>query len=265
MRKKIVVTGAGRGIGATAARAFAALGASVFAIDVVAEALEGTVRGIRESGGQADAIVCDLASDEAVADLADRLPRDIDVLLNNAAAQQFGSGGVATLDLAQWRRSFDVNLLGHVRMVHALLPALRNAERGYIVNTASSLAIRPNAVVQHLMPYVASKGAIVSFTQALAFAMRDEGIDVSLFCPGLTTTRVDGSTKPNAMGWMKEVPVELTVPRTMDEAVDDLLAGMAERRFLISSDTGYADAICRLAANGLDPLSDFNDAIGAIN
>jgi 2-hydroxycyclohexanecarboxyl-CoA dehydrogenase len=255
--KIVVVTGAARGIGATAARRMAALGAELFVVDIAADAVNETAQSIRTQGGRAHGRVCDLGDDEMVERLAPLLPGKIDILLNNAAAQQFGAGGIAQLDLSNWRRSLEINLLGQVRMVHALLPALRRSGSGYIVNTASSLVIRPNAVARHLMPYVTSKGAILSFTQALAFAMHDEGIDVSLFCPGLTTTREDGSTKPNSMGWMSGVPKELTIPRTMDEAVDDLLEGMAARRFLISSDLGYTPAIVRLAEHGLDPRSDY--------
>ncbi len=258
-----IVTGAARGIGEVVAAQLAAAGGRVVLSDINAEGVEAAAARIREAGGDAVGMACDVGSDEDVTHFRDAVVERLgapDLLINNAAAQQFGSGGVDELDLSRWRASFEVNVLGDVRMVHAFLPAMRAAGRGHIVNTASSLAIRPNAVVQHLMPYVTSKGAVMTFTYALAFALKDTPLDVSLFCPGLTSTTPDGSAKPKAMGWMKDVPEELTRPGTMTDAAAALLDGLASGQFLISSDAGYAAAIVRFAQAGLDPLSDFNKA-----
>jgi NAD(P)-dependent dehydrogenase (short-subunit alcohol dehydrogenase family) len=116
-------------------------------------------------------------------------------------------------------------MLGNVRMIGALLPSMLERRSGYIVNTASTLVIRPNPVVRHLMPYVASKGAVLAWTYALRCAMKPHGIGVSLFCPGLTSTRGDDVTHPQRMGWFDWTPAELTVAESATECATRLLEG----------------------------------------
>lgn len=258
--KTILITGAARGIGMAVAERLGTAGARLFLADINADEVMAVAERIRAGGGDAAGFGCDIADEASIAALRDHVAGRqtlLDLLINNAAAQQFGPGGIEDLNLANWTKSFDINVLGCVRMVNCFLPMLRAAEAGHIVNTSSSLAIRPNAVVQHLMPYVTSKGALLTFTYALAHAMQAHGIGVSLFCPGLTSTREDQGTKPTDMGWMKGVPEELTRPGSMAEAARILTEGLERGQFLISSDPGYAEAIVRFAQHGLDPLSPF--------
>jgi len=138
-------------------------------------------------------------------------------------------------------------------MVEAFLPVMTEQGRGHIVNTASSLVIRPNPVVQHLMPYVTSKGAVLAWTYALACALKPRGIGVSLFCPGLTATRPDGLTYPQKMGWFDRTPENLSTPGSVADCAAALMQGLREDRFVISSEPDYAQALVAFAKAGLDP------------
>ena len=255
--KVVLVTGAARGIGAETARQFAAQGAHLVLADIDGAAAAELAGSLVGAGTQAAGVRCDITDPAEIARLRslvlERVGR-IDVLVNNAAAQQFGPGGIDTLDLERYRQSFEVNLLGAVRMVDAFLPTMLEQRQGYIVNTSSSLAIRPNPVVGHLMPYVASKGAVLTWTYALACAVRDRGIGVSLFCPGLTATRADAPTIPQRHGWFARTPEALATPGTLHDCAAALLDGLREERFLISSEPDYAKALLDFAGARLDPM-----------
>jgi NAD(P)-dependent dehydrogenase (short-subunit alcohol dehydrogenase family) len=255
--KVFLITGAARGIGAEVARQLAAQGAHLVLTDINAEAAMQVAHECTDAGAQALGAGCDITDPAAIAQLkAQALARfgRVDVLINNAAAQQFGPGDIDNIDLDRYRQSFEVNVLGAVRMVDAFLPEMHGRGQGYIVNTASSLAIRPNPVVQHMMPYVTSKGAMLTWSYALACALRPRGIGVSLFCPGLTATRPDGATVPQRHGWFARTPEALATPGTLQDCAAVLLDGLHNERFLISSEPDYAEALLGFAQAQLDPM-----------
>jgi len=257
----VAITGAARGIGFEVARRLAQAGAKVAISDINEAGALAAAAAIREAGGEALGTRCNLASDQEVDDWARATLEQFgraDLLINNAAAQHVGPGNIDHLDFDHYRESFEVNMLGNLRTVRAFLPGMLERGSGYIINTASSLIIRPNGVIKHLMPYVTSKGAVLSNTWALAYAMKDRGIKVSLFCPGLTSTQPKGGgTKPNANGWFDGVRPDLTLAGTMEFATDTLLAGIRDEPFLISSEPDYEASIIRFAQHGLDPLSNY--------
>lgn len=250
--KIVLITGAARGIGAEAARQFAEQGARLVLLDIDGDGAARTAAMLKDAMG----LRCDIGDAADIATVRDQVLERfgrVDILINNAAAQQFGPGTVHALDLERYRKSFEINVLGCVRMVEAYLPAMQARGAGTIVNTASSLAIRPNPVIQHLMPYVTSKGAVLTWTYALACAVRKLGIQVALFCPGLTTTNPDGLTVPQKNGWFDHTPPELATPGTVQDCAATLLRGLAAGRFLISSEPDADAALLQYAAAGLDP------------
>jgi 2-keto-3-deoxy-L-fuconate dehydrogenase len=176
---RAIVTGGGSGIGLATAHLLSARGATVACLDLDPGAATAPLVGI----------VADVAEDAvaaAVAEAADRLG-GIDIVVNNAGIG--AQGTVEDNEIDEWRRVFDVNVLGMVRVCRAALPYLRaSAGAGNhpaIVNTCS---IAATAGLPERALYSASKGAVYSLTLAMAADYVRAGIRVNCVNPGTADT-----------------------------------------------------------------------------
>ena len=184
--RKVLVTGAARGLGLAFATAIAEAGASVALADILHDTLAASVAALRERGLQVHGFPLDMAdpaSIEACAAAAVAQLGGLDGLVNNAAITNSGGKSSEQIEIAMWDKVMAVNVRGTWLMTNACLPALRASGSGAIVNLASDTPLwgAPN-----LMAYVASKGAIIGMTRSLA---REEGahnITVNAVAPGLT-------------------------------------------------------------------------------
>lgn len=184
--RKVLVTGAARGLGLAFATAIAEAGASVVLADILQDTLEASVAALRERGLQVHGLALDMADPASIAACANAAVArlgGLDGLVNNAAITNSGGKSSEQLDIPTWDRVMEVNVRGTWLMSNACLPALRASGSGAIVNLASDTPLwgAPN-----LMAYVASKGAIIGMTRSLA---REEGahnITVNAVAPGLT-------------------------------------------------------------------------------
>jgi NAD(P)-dependent dehydrogenase (short-subunit alcohol dehydrogenase family) len=175
--KRILITGAARGLGRAFAQAAIQAGARV----AIADALEDLGKETARSLG-ADFIFLDLASPQSVEACAQNFA-SLDGLVNNAAiATGIGGKGMEEIDIETWDRVMTVNVRGTWLLSKACLPALR-ASHGKIVNLASDTAMWG---APKLMHYVASKGAVIAMTRAMARELGGEGITVNAVAPGLT-------------------------------------------------------------------------------
>ena len=174
MALRALVTGGASGIGEATARLLAERGARVAVLDR-------DVSGVELPAFQAD-VTDDAAVRTAVAQAVRELG-GLDLLVNNAGIG--AQGTVEDNDDDEWRRVFDVNVLGMARVARAALPHLRASGRGAIVNTSSVAATAglPNRVL-----YSGTKGAILSMTLAMAADHVREGIRVNCVCPGTADT-----------------------------------------------------------------------------
>jgi NAD(P)-dependent dehydrogenase (short-subunit alcohol dehydrogenase family) len=166
---RAIVTGGGSGIGAATAELLRERGGSVAVLD--------------RSGGD---ILCDVTDADGVPQAVEEAARrlgGVDVLVNNAGIG--AQGTVEDNDDDEWRRVFDVNVLGMVRVARAALPFLRESVSAAIVNTCSVAATAglPNRAL-----YSASKGAVLALTLAMAADHVREGIRVNCVCPGTADT-----------------------------------------------------------------------------
>ena len=184
--KRVLVTGAARGLGAAFAEAACAAGARVVIADILGEIAEATVARLRSSGGDAGFVPLDLRESESIdacaAQAADVLG-GLDGLVNNGAiATGIGGKTMEEIDLDVWDQVMIVNVRGTWLMTRACLTALRAAGNGKVVNLASDTALWG---APRLMHYVASKGAVISMTRAMARELGPDGIAVNAIAPGL--------------------------------------------------------------------------------
>ena len=174
--RTVLVTGGARGLGRAFAQAAIAAGARVCIADVREDLGR---EAARQLGAQF--VGLDLASPPSIEACARRFPR-LDGLVHNAAVTDSGGRTLEELDLATWDRVMAVNARGPWLLTRACLPALR-AARGRIVHVASDTALWG---APRLLAYVASKGALIAMTRAMARELGPDGITVNAIAPGLT-------------------------------------------------------------------------------
>jgi NADP-dependent 3-hydroxy acid dehydrogenase YdfG len=174
-----VVTGASSGIGAATARRLAEAGFHVFLAARRAERIEALAA---ELGGTA--VPTDVTSEESVAALASAVGPRLDVLVNNAGGA-FGSTPVAEAVTEDWRRMYEVNVIGLMQVTRALLPALVASGAGAIVNvgsTAGRIAYEGGA------GYTAAKHGTQVVTETLRLELWDQPVRVMEIAPGMVKT-----------------------------------------------------------------------------
>lgn len=176
--KKVLITGGARGLGRAFAEAAIGAGARVAIADVLEDRGRETAKDIG-----ADFFAVDLSSPESIQNCARQLDA-LDGLVNNAAiATGIGGKTMEEIDLETWDRVMQVNVRGTWLMTRACLPLLRKSSSGKVVNLASDTALWG---APKLMHYVASKGAVIAMTRAMARELGASGITVNAVAPGLT-------------------------------------------------------------------------------
>lgn len=191
----VIITGAGQGIGRTFAKAFAMAGARV----VIAELNENKAAAVSEeimkAGGEAFAVTTDVADEASVKEMVEVVEDEynrIDVLINNAGI--FSTLEMRPFDqipLAEWEQVLRVNLTGPFLCARAVLPAMRRAKWGRIINIASGAVRlgRPN-----YLHYIASKAALGGMSLSMARELGADGITVNAILPGATFTEIERKT-----------------------------------------------------------------------
>lgn len=187
--KRVVVTGAAGGLGRAFAEGFARAGATVLVADINAAGCAETVALVAAAGGVAHAASVDVtnaASCTALAETAEKLLGGVDVLVNNAAIYAgLERRPLEDIDEAVWDRVMAVNVKGVWQMSRAMTPLMRAAGGGAIVNVSSATVFSGSPQWLH---YVASKGAVIAMSRAMARELGDAGIRVNVIAPGFTLT-----------------------------------------------------------------------------
>jgi 3-hydroxybutyrate dehydrogenase len=182
-----VVTGGGRGIGATIARALVEQGAAVTLMGRNAATLEDEAARLRPLGKvHCQAVdIADAESTTAAFAAAAQALGPVTLLINNAG--QAVSAPIGKTDLALWNRMLAVNLTGSYLAIHAVLPGMLEQGWGRIVNIASTAALKGYPYVS---AYCAAKHGVLGLTRALALELAKKPVTVNAVCPGYTETDI---------------------------------------------------------------------------
>ena len=241
-----VVTGAGHGIGAAAARRLAREGATVAVCDIRQQHAEDTAAEINAAGGRSQPFVADVADATGVAGLVSEVERalgPIGILENNAG--RLVPGTALTQEIDEWERTMSVNVRSVFLMCRAVLPGMLERRGGVIVNTGSvsGLVGEPD-----LVAYNTSKAAIINLTRQLAADYSREGIRINCVCPGWIRT---GFNDPLFPGWSEEAIQELVerqVPLGRQGTAEEVADAVA---FLCSDDARYITGHALVVDGGL--------------
>lgn len=261
--KKVLVTGSSKGIGAGIANKFALEGAIVIVHGRDRIQADQVAHAIVRQGGRAHVVLGDLTDDRAVERLLNEASRHagaIDILVNNAG----GSGPVkeewSATQPATWAATYDRNVLAALRVTTHLLPGMRQAGWGRIINISSLAATMPPAGGPD---YAACKAAINAMTVSLAKAVAAEGITVNAISPGtIRSDRLDRTFREVAVQHGLDIdapwdaiehtvlPLFAQVPVGRVGKVDDI-ANVAA--FLASPLAGYITGTNLRVDGGLSP------------
>lgn len=182
-----VITGAGSGIGAASARAFAAEGARLVVVTDLDEAK--AVEVAESIGDKARGVGLDVADEAAIKALCEEIEDNdgpIDVFFSNAG---YGRGGGLNLDNEAWQKMMDVHFMSHLYVARALVPGMVARGEGYLFSTASAAGLLTQ---MDSGPYAVSKAAAVSFAEWLSINYGNDGVRVSVLCPQAVRTNIIG-------------------------------------------------------------------------
>ncbi len=188
----IVITGAGQGIGRAYAHHFADNGAIPVIADIDGENGARVAAEVEAAGGRAMAVQADVTSPDSVAAMVDTTLTAygrLDVLINNAAIfVTLGRRPFEDIPLEEWRQVMDVNITGCFICASAVIPQMRKAGWGRIINISSSTV--PQGI-PYFLHYVTSKSALIGMSRAMAREVGSDGITVNAVLPGMIETEME--------------------------------------------------------------------------
>jgi short-subunit dehydrogenase len=237
-QRRVLITGAGSGLGRALAFCFAESGWRVACADIRLDRAQATVRLITEFGVGAMALKVDVGDDVSVESMRDEVLAawdGVDVVINNAGVASAGTVDQTSLD--DWRWTLNINLMGVVRGCRAFVPVLLEQGKGHIVNIASFAGI---ANAPRMAAYSASKAGVISISECLRgeFALAGSAVKVSVVCPAFFQTNLmEGSRSPESD---KKAASKLMAASkdSADEVAARIFRAMLRGDFLILPTTG---------------------------
>jgi 3-oxoacyl-[acyl-carrier protein] reductase len=238
----VAITGAGKGIGKGSALAFAEAGARVYALDHTTATGETTVKAIRERGGEASFIACDVSDARSVRSAFERLVTEagrLDVLVNSAGGftQQLSTEDTPE---EEWDTVIAVNLKGVFLCAKAAVPIFKRQRSGRIINLGSMAGL--TTLQPSSPPYAAAKAGVHALTRVLAWELGPHGVTVNTLAPGTTASeRVVALRTPE-----QRAAIGKAAPLGRIAEVSDMVGWVL---FLAAPESGYLTGQT-LAVNG---------------
>jgi NAD(P)-dependent dehydrogenase (short-subunit alcohol dehydrogenase family) len=228
-QRRVLITGAGSGLGRALALRYAAAGARVACVDIAIERAEETRAMLAGDGHLAlRADVADDASMQQLKGSVDAAWGGVDLLFNNAGIAS--GGAMVDTTMQEWQRLLDINLLGVVRGCLAFLPGMLAAGHGHVVNTASFAGLTG---APSIMSYGVSKAAVVALSEQLRAECVDTGVAVSVLCPAFFQTNLIESWVGNPQLKRFASRMMETSRDSLDVVADRIVAGVARGEFMI--------------------------------
>jgi NAD(P)-dependent dehydrogenase (short-subunit alcohol dehydrogenase family) len=187
---RVVVTGAGSGLGAALCDVLAARGARIMAADLDLAAATETAK---RCGSRVQAVQCDVAdlgAVERLAETTESLLGGVDLLVNNAGVAVVGQ--VGEVPIADWKWVIDVNVWGVIHGCHVFVPRMRAQRRGHVLNVASAAGV---IAMPMMAPYNMTKAAVVALSETLYADLAADGVGVSVLCPSFFPTNLTRSPR----------------------------------------------------------------------
>jgi 2-hydroxycyclohexanecarboxyl-CoA dehydrogenase len=181
-----IVTGGASGLGLAITEALVARGTKVAVFDIQAEQLDTQVARLSQEGAKVNGYAVDVSNRDQVESAVEQVRADLGpvlILVNSAGMEQFGK--FADITDEQWDRIMAVNLRGPFICTQAVLPDMKAAKWGRIVNISSSSA---QGGQPYMAAYVSSKAGLIGFTKSLALELGPKGITVNTIPPGMVVT-----------------------------------------------------------------------------
>jgi meso-butanediol dehydrogenase / (S,S)-butanediol dehydrogenase / diacetyl reductase len=246
--KVALITGAGHGIGRASAHRLGQEGARIAVADIRPDAAAETQAILSADGIEAHAITADVSvPDDAQTAVEATLARfgQLDILHNNAGV--LIPGTVLTQTLADWDRTFGVNVRGMMLMARAVIPVMQQQGGGVIINTASisGMVGEPN-----LIAYDTSKGAVINLTRQLAVEYARDNIRCNCICPGWIDTGFNDPIFDQANMSEHDIAAMVAqfVPMNRQGTAADIAPSVA---FLASDDAAYITGHALVIDGGL--------------
>jgi NAD(P)-dependent dehydrogenase (short-subunit alcohol dehydrogenase family) len=235
---RAVVTGAASGLGRALAVELAREKGAVVVADVDIAGAEATCELVREAGGEAHAVRCDVArldDVEALLSESERRLGAIDLLVNNAGVAVAGKTG--EVPMGDWEWVVGINLWGVIYGCHVFVPYFRGRHVGHVINVASAAGLLSGP---EMAPYNVTKAGVVAMSETLAAELKDSGVGVTVLCPMFFRTNIHRSARSSVED--TEERVEKLMDRTKIQAPEvarvALAAARADRLYAVPHPSG---------------------------
>lgn len=227
MTKRILITGAGSGIGKATAARYARQGWRVLVSDVDESAAEATAKELDASFIRLD--VTEDATWLAALEWCKREWDGLDVLVNNAGVA--GGGRFEQIDLADWDWIWNINLKGVVRGCRMFVPQFKEQRSGHIVNVASLAGIMN---LPAMASYNVTKAGVISLSDTLRYELEPYGIHTTVVCPAYVRTNIaQGMRSPDPAAVTLTEKLMASSKITADDVADQIFNAVRDKRFLV--------------------------------